>query len=403
MGISTSTIHIEGDGPQGNFKPLLNASEAKYSYVAKGLLNQDCSNQELELCALLNDSLCFKSCFHYASPEHQWMMMFWRDISGVWEDRDALLQRFVPLTKSPPDLVAAEFSQLVGIISNGNMSTSQDQYQALAKSIRTICFTALMRVFYPDFIMSTKYNDMCANLQSFNHIKADDFEYFRKIGAGGFGIIFWCRKKSTGEQYAMKVQRKVDLLRHHKAKPSNIHAEVAALRVCDHPYLVKLTYAFQNEMLVMLTLPLGAAGDLRRLLLLHMRLDYQLARFYASEIVSVLCYLHKRSLIYRDLKPDNVIVMADGHIMLCDLGSVSGRCGLCAAVCSVCCSYRCCAWLSVCRQEGCVEGHCPAGTPAQGNQGNDADATHHRHLFRIGQPRFVGQQSPIKSRYFGNA
>jgi serine/threonine protein kinase len=48
--------------------------------------------------------------------------------------------------------------------------------------------------------------------QKYNHVKLDDFEYCRKLGEGGFGLVIQCKKKSTGKDYAMKIQTKQGLL-----------------------------------------------------------------------------------------------------------------------------------------------------------------------------------------------
>ena len=75
-----------------------------------------------------------------------------------------------------------------------------------------------------------------------------------------------------------------------------------------------------------MVMPLSACGDLSRALRLcpKGRMDFKRVQFYMAEITSALCYLHDNNLIYRDLKPGNILLNADGHVMLADFGSLAG-------------------------------------------------------------------------------
>ena len=74
----------------------------------------------------------------------------------------------------------------------------------------------------------------------------------------------------------------------------------------------------------MTALPLAVYSDL-----LHYAKEHTLSisqmQFYAAELTSALIYLHDNSLIHRDVKSENVLLMQNGHILLGDLGSVSGK------------------------------------------------------------------------------
>jgi serine/threonine protein kinase len=85
-----------------------------------------------------------------------------------------------------------------------------------------------------------------------------------------------------------------------------------------------LDYAFQTRQLAIMLLGLSTAGDLSKVLLRtpEERLPEERVRFYSAEIILALCYLHQRGLMYRDLKPNNVLLNDDGHIQLVDLGGV---------------------------------------------------------------------------------
>ena len=68
---------------------------------------------------------------------------------------------------------------------------------------------------------------------------------------------------------------------------------------------------------------LGSGRDLAKVLRAEKRLEYHRVKFYAAEIACALAYLHKKGLMYRDLKPGNILLNDDGHIQLVDFGAVA--------------------------------------------------------------------------------
>ena len=100
--------------------------------------------------------------------------------------------------------------------------------------------------------------------------------------------------------------------------------EKQAFASCQHPFIVNLDYAFQNETLAIMVLGLASAGDLQKALLdaPEEKLSEERVQFYAAELVLALAHLHQMGLMYRDLKPNNVLVNDDGHVQLVDLGGV---------------------------------------------------------------------------------
>ena len=155
----------------------------------------------------------------------------------------------------------------------------------------------------------------------------ESFEYLNMISHGAFGVVIQCQHRTTGLDYAVKVQPKAHLLRHYRKEKDRVISEVAAGVVFDHPYIVSIAYAFQTTTLTMIASPISACGDLRRSLnhCPDKRMSVDRVVFYAAEIVSALMYLHRHGILYRDLKPANVLLDADGHVKLADLGSLAGK------------------------------------------------------------------------------
>lgn len=87
-----------------------------------------------------------------------------------------------------------------------------------------------------------------------------------------------------------------------------------------HPFIVGLNYAFQTRERLFLILDYCPGGDLGKVIAKEKRLPEERARIYLSEIILALEDLHKRNIIFRDLKPDNVVLDKEGHALLTDFG-----------------------------------------------------------------------------------
>jgi serine/threonine protein kinase len=92
------------------------------------------------------------------------------------------------------------------------------------------------------------------------------------------------------------------------------------LEKLNHPFIVKLHYAFQTPEKLYFVIDFLNGGELFWHLRKETRFSEDRTRFYAAEIVLALECLHKNGVIYRDLKPENVLLDKDGHIKLTDFG-----------------------------------------------------------------------------------
>ncbi|CAM9241760.1 unnamed protein product [Hapterophycus canaliculatus] len=154
-------------------------------------------------------------------------------------------------------------------------------------------------------------------------VKAADFERIRMCGEGGSGLVYLVRLKNTTMFFALKVQRKTDL----EAKEKRIRRaliEKEVLVACAHPFVCSLYTAFQDSRHLYLLMDFCSGGDLKSLVsrdVAKRALTEEEARFYMSEIVAALEWVHLHGYIYRDLKPENVLIHASGHIRLGDFGT----------------------------------------------------------------------------------
>jgi serine/threonine protein kinase len=149
-------------------------------------------------------------------------------------------------------------------------------------------------------------------------LTVDDFELLRVVGKGSFGKVMQVRKRDNGRVYAMKVIKKNVIAARDQVRHTLTERNI--LIHSNHPFLVKLHYTFQSAGKLYLVLEYVNGGELFYHLKREGRFSERRAGFYAAEIVLALLYLHQHDILYRDLKPENVLLGSDGHVRLTDFG-----------------------------------------------------------------------------------
>ena len=223
--------------------------------------------------------------------------------------------------------MAAEYIRLCNE-SNEDDNCHVQERTVLLNQLRQCCFHLLYEHIYKPFSISVEYTTMCTYLDNSGSWEMyESFQYLNLFAQGAFGVVVQCRSISTNQLFAMKIQSKMQLLRQFRHDKDRVTREMAASVVFSHPYIAGIAYAFQTQTLVMLVSPVSACGDLRRSQSLcpDHRMSLDRVVFYTAEISSALMYMHLHEIMYRDLKPGNVLLNADGHIMLADFGSLTGN------------------------------------------------------------------------------
>ncbi|XP_045508034.1 serine/threonine-protein kinase Genghis Khan isoform X1 [Colias croceus] len=166
-------------------------------------------------------------------------------------------------------------------------------------------------------------------------LSRDDFELVKVIGRGAFGEVCVVRASfiqngegngtapsaATSERvYAMKILNKWEMLK--RADTACFQEERDVLVFGDRRWITNLHYAFQDDHNLYLVMDYYCGGDLLTLLSkFEDRLPEDMARFYITEMVLAVQSVHELRYVHRDIKPDNVLLDASGHIRLADFGS----------------------------------------------------------------------------------
>ena len=151
-------------------------------------------------------------------------------------------------------------------------------------------------------------------------VNVKDFELLKVVGRGNFGKVMQVRKRDTQRIYAMKVLRKDAVIAADAVK--HTLSESSVLRRINHPFIVNLKYAFQTKDKLYMILDYLNGGELFFHLSNVDRFTESRAKMYAAEIVLALGYLHENQIIYRDLKPENLLLDMQGHVCVTDFGLV---------------------------------------------------------------------------------
>uniref|UniRef100_A0A7S1XUT6 G protein-coupled receptor kinase n=1 Tax=Phaeomonas parva TaxID=124430 RepID=A0A7S1XUT6_9STRA len=185
---------------------------------------------------------------------------------------------------------------------------------------KAVIVEALQRGCYDKFRASRHFAQLAQFLMmQKGAVRYEDFDVLRIIGRGGFGSVHACKRKTTGHMYALKGMSKKRIAQQGLQICAN---EKAALMAIHSPFVVSLAYSFTTEDDVFLVLDLATGGDLA--LLLSKReggvLPCAEVKYYAFRMALGLQHIHAAGFVYRNCKPENVLVDSEGRTRISDFG-----------------------------------------------------------------------------------
>lgn len=151
-------------------------------------------------------------------------------------------------------------------------------------------------------------------------LDTDVFSLEETLGTGTFGRVRLVNieMESETQYFALKIMKKREIVR--LKQIAHVRAERSILSKMMHPFIVNLFAAFQDDYCCYMLLEYVIGGELFSQLRKVGRFNNDTATFYAAEIALAFEHLHKHDIIYRDLKPENLLLDGEGHIKITDFG-----------------------------------------------------------------------------------
>ncbi|KAJ1559059.1 serine/threonine protein kinase, AGC, partial [Nowakowskiella sp. JEL0078] len=135
-------------------------------------------------------------------------------------------------------------------------------------------------------------------------LRLSDFACIKTLGTGTFGRVFLTRFRNSEKYHAMKVLKKVEVVRLKQVEHINSEKEILAF--IKFPFIVNMVCTFQDEKNLFIVMEYVPGGELFSHLRRAGRFTNDMTRFYAAEILLAIEHMHSKDVIYRDLKPENL-------------------------------------------------------------------------------------------------
>ena len=159
--------------------------------------------------------------------------------------------------------------------------------------------------------------DSDINENNIKKINLSDYEIGDKLYKINCGYVAICRKIKTNQIYSLKVINKSELI---KTKYISCpYSEYKILSSIYHPFITELKGINNTDPYNLFYLSdFLTGGPLKLLIKTSQRLTIDYAKFYVASIITVFDYLHKKNIIYRNLRPENIVFETNGYIKLTD-------------------------------------------------------------------------------------
>ena len=149
-------------------------------------------------------------------------------------------------------------------------------------------------------------------------VNKNHFEFLYIIGRGGFGKVWRVCLKKTNEYFALKEMSKLRII--DKRSEESIMSERNLLSNLNHPFIVNMHFAFQDFYNLYLIMDLLTGGDLRYHIANRRTFTEAETKFFISNMILALEYIHSKNIIHRDIKPENLVLESNGYLRITDFG-----------------------------------------------------------------------------------
>ena len=152
-----------------------------------------------------------------------------------------------------------------------------------------------------------------------NTVQLNDLVYYMKLGSGSYGNVSLVKSSKNKFFYAIKNISCKQIL--YGQLHTNLELERSILVKIDHPFIVKLVKTMKDKNYVYFLMDYIKGKELFDVIRDIGLLNKFQTQFYGASIMLAVQYLHERKFIYRDIKPENIMVLGNGFIKLIDFGT----------------------------------------------------------------------------------
>ncbi|KAK7580356.1 hypothetical protein V9T40_000985 [Parthenolecanium corni] len=163
-----------------------------------------------------------------------------------------------------------------------------------------------------------RFDEKWAKSVSVRTAKTDDFEPIKTVGTGHFGRVVFALHKPSKKYYALKILEKSKVINSNQLQ--HVKNEKKILQCVSFPFLVNLKFNFKDNANLYMALDFVPGGEMFSHLQTCRKFNESMARFYTAQVVLSFEYLHHLGIIYRDLKPENLLLDSRGYLKITDFG-----------------------------------------------------------------------------------
>ena len=167
-------------------------------------------------------------------------------------------------------------------------------------------------------MLSFEESNICKPRLSTVPVTQKDFDVKCLLGKGAYGKVFLVEMTSTNQIFAMKTIEKKQIIDCEEIE--HTMSERRILSKLHHPFLVNLHYSFQTPTHLFYIIDYCPGGEFYYYLQKKGKLPEISVKFYAAQILLAIEHLHSQNIVYRDIKPENILIGADGYLRMTDFG-----------------------------------------------------------------------------------
>ena len=230
----------------------------------------------------------------------------------------------IDITSKNINNVNNESNVILGSNTNDNINSNnnyindnnESNIKNISQKINTLNFVNNLKT--SNIKEKSRHNTIFSKDKGIKKVSLNDFKILKVLGRGTFGKVCLVQYKSTKKYYAMKIMKKNIILEHDQVSHTLLEKQI--LQNLNYQFLVGMVFCFQTQERIYFVMNFIRGGELFNHLHKCKHFPEEETKFYCAIIGLALEYLHTHGIVYRDIKPDNILIDEDGYLKLADFG-----------------------------------------------------------------------------------